>query len=171
MISGTWNAIYSIPADSLVRGKMWYLGCPGYCHIYLWNQELQLHHYSSGHFLDIHCEVHQCLSWDGVSHLRGERLPTEHSWSQKEKCNYRMITCLEVWWRMIFCLVLLPEIIKLWSCHFSYLISVQTFISVSGTPTVVVMGFGCEGRCSHFAPLLRKTGVWYVQLWPASSSH
>lgn len=42
-------------------------GCLRWCHIYLWNRRLQLHHISPGHLLDIHREVYECTPGDEMS--------------------------------------------------------------------------------------------------------
>lgn len=55
-------------------------GCLDHCHIYLWNQRLQLYHISPEHLHDIRLEVYECTLGDEMSQplpFKGERLPSQ----------------------------------------------------------------------------------------------
>lgn len=57
-------------------------GCLRDCHIYLWNQRLQLYHISPGHLLDTRREVYESTLGDEMSQplpFGGERLLPKHS--------------------------------------------------------------------------------------------
>lgn len=57
-------------------------GCLRYCHIYLWNQRVQLYHICPEHLLDVHRGVYECPLGDEMSQplpFEGERLPPKHS--------------------------------------------------------------------------------------------
>lgn len=57
-------------------------GCLLWCHIYLWNQTLQLYHISPARSPDTLLEGYESTLWDGMSQtplLRGERSLPAHS--------------------------------------------------------------------------------------------
>lgn len=66
--AGTRSAIPSprLRPDSFVRGKM-IPGCLLWCHIYLWNQTLQLYHISPARSPDTLLEGYESALWDGMS--------------------------------------------------------------------------------------------------------